>query len=90
MVPYLSFLLFFSFPSTAISSTPIQDSYLEECEEESLETEDDLTQDANNLNEEEELLALPKKGNRPQVIQIPIKTSSSKKTKTSKLGEKKP
>ncbi len=67
-------LSFFFLPLTQGHSLPIQPVSFEELEE---KTEEELEMSQESLfNEEEEISALPKKGNRPQVVQIPSKNSS--------------
>ena len=70
------FLFFLSFflPLIPIYSLPVQNASLEELGD-LAEEEIEMSQEMR-FNDDEEISALPKKGNRPQVIQIPTKTSS--------------
>ncbi len=69
---FLSTLFFL--PAALICTPPTEVSQVNSLIEET-ESEMDIAQDSF-FNEEEELSAIPQKGNRPQVIQIPNKTSS--------------
>jgi hypothetical protein len=68
MLKYTAVLSLFT---CILFATPIQNTSLEEIEE---EIENEQTRESS-WNEEEELTVLHKKGSRPQVIEIPTKTS---------------